>query len=237
MASFEKLQSTPYPPRHWALFGYPSAGKSTFLAAMRQPLLAIDADGRIRELQRLGADIHTISRNPKDHHNCAAIFRLISEADTQSIGTVCVDSVTSILAPIVALAMAENRADIHKNKASAFVAKSDDMRLLQGAVTRAGCDVALIWHYEDGRDQNGKECRKQTVPETERARLVKSLNVALEIGKENGRRYAKVTWSRVGKRDVVIYDDQGLWKGVPEKIEEALYGPPAPAQQAVRSAA
>ena len=47
--------------------------------------------------------------------------------------------------------------------------------------------------------------------------------IALEKDAKTGARQAVITWSRAGKKGIVIPDTEGYWKGVPEKIEEALY--------------
>ena len=47
--AFQKMNKTAFPPRQWALVGYPGSGKSTFAAQMRGPLLVVDADHRFAD--------------------------------------------------------------------------------------------------------------------------------------------------------------------------------------------
>ena len=42
--AFKKMTKPEYPPRLWALVGYPGSGKSTFATQMRAPILVIDAE-------------------------------------------------------------------------------------------------------------------------------------------------------------------------------------------------
>ncbi|MHB8408947.1 MAG: AAA family ATPase [Acidiferrobacterales bacterium] len=211
-------------PRHWGICGYPNAGKSTFLMALRQPLLLIDTDGRAAEIARLGADVRSISSNPRDHRDPATVLRIIQQRDTSEIGTVCLDSLTSVLTAQISLGLADNRANRLKNKASAWVGKANDMRLFQGALEQTGRDFAIIWHYEDGRDKNGDSARRHTIPEVERKKLARSLNAVIEISVVKGRRRATILWSRVGRQGIFIEDTEGYWAGVPEQIDDALYG-------------
>ena len=32
-----------------------------------------------------------------------------------------------------------------------------------------------------------------------------------------------VDWPRRGRADLTLWDDTGIWKGMPEKIEQAIY--------------
>ncbi|MHB8408334.1 MAG: AAA family ATPase [Acidiferrobacterales bacterium] len=212
------------PPRHWGLVGPANAGKSTFLAAMRTPLLIADADHRFTEVANNGVDAYLISDSPAEMRDPAVITRILRERGAEGAGTVCVDSVTAIITPYVRLAMADNRAGKSKNKAAPFVEKSTAMALLQDAVIGTGCDAAFIWHVERAMDDKGVWSKHHTLPETERRRLMRSLNMVIELRNEGGQRSARITWSRKGPKDIVIVDEQGFWRGVPERIEEAVYG-------------
>ena len=221
---FQTVDRNAYPPRHWVLRGYANIGKSTFLMAMRQPLLMIDADGRAAEIARRGAEVLLISKEARDHHTPSAILQIVRREDLSAIGTVCVDSLTSIIQPSVGLGLANNRANLVKNKASSWIDKANDMRLIQSALKETGKDFVVIWHYEDGRDKNGNPAQNQTLPLTEQKRIKQSLNAVIDIGRHrNGLRYAKIAWSRVGLSGIVIDDTEGYWAGVPERIEQALY--------------
>jgi hypothetical protein len=89
-------------------------------------------------------------------------------------------------------------------------------------------------HLEDAQ-LNGQTHVRETLPERERERLFRSLNASLRIVRDNDRRGILVEWSREGPSGMVLWDELGQWKGVPERIEAALYGrgdarptPPAP---------
>lgn len=104
------------------------------------------------------------------------------------------------------------------------------MRLLQDAVTRWGTDVLWIYHLQDSRDEQAREVTKATLSATERARLYRSINLELHIiqesasGTRKARRGVKVVWARRGKDGMTIWDDSDHWTGMPEKIEQAVYG-------------
>ena len=80
---------------------------------------------------------------------------------------------------------------------------------------------------------NGQTHVRETLPESERERLFRSLNASLRIVTRTIG--AKSRWSgREGPSGMVLWDELGQWKGVPERIEVALYGrgdarPTAPA--------
>ena len=80
-----------------------------------------------------------------------------------------------------------------------------------------------VWHLEDAQ-LNGQTHIRETLPETERERLFRSLNASLRIVRENDRRGILVEWSREGPSGMVVWDELGHWKGVPERIEAVLYG-------------
>src|SRR4051794_24418095 len=45
--AFKRVDKETLPPRRWALKGRYGDGKSTFILALRQPALIVDADGRV----------------------------------------------------------------------------------------------------------------------------------------------------------------------------------------------
>ena len=139
------------------------------------------------------------------------------------IKTIAIDSITSLIGSSIARAMLDNAADRNRNKNQAWVDKAEKMRLLQDFVTAHGTDVLWVWHLEDAQ-LNGQTHIRETLPETERERLFRSLNASLRIVREKDRRGILVEWSREGPSGMVIWDEQGHWKGVPERIEAALYG-------------
>lgn len=224
---FVKMQPDAYPRRLWGLVGFPGAGKSTFAARMRGPILAVDADHRFDEVLFLVAgDVYRLSETPSDAIDPERIAECLRENMPRSgVATIVVDSLTAILAPLVTAAVMDNDAGRNKNRMAAFKGKALAMRLLQDAVTGWGCDVLWLWHLQTGRDANANEQTTATVSRTELARLTRSINLQLRItdGKD-GRRGVVVEWARRGRSGLTLWDDSGSWQGMPEAIELAVYG-------------
>ncbi|MCB0041303.1 MAG: AAA family ATPase [Caldilinea sp.] len=232
--AFSKLEPEIYPRRLWGLVGFPGSGKSTFAARMRAPLLAIDADHRFGEVAGLaGGDVYRLSDTPADHVSPEKIAaRLRANMAGAGVATIVVDSLTAIMAPIVTATMLEIDAGQHKNKAAAWREKALAMRLLQDSITGWGTDVLWIYHLQSGRDANAQEVTTATVSRTELARLTRSINLQLEIAEgADGRRSIKVIWARRGRSGLSIDDPSGSWEGMPERIEEAVYGGLSRAEQ------
>lgn len=223
--AFRKLDVTAYPRRLWGLYGFPGGGKSTFAARMRGPLLVIDADHRFDEVARLaGGDVLALSDRPADNVDAERIAAILSrDMPGAEVGTVVVDSLTGILAPLVTRAILDNDAGRNKNRIAGFKTKALAMRLLQDSVTGWGSDVLWIWHLQDGRDANAAAVTTATVPRTELARLTRSLNMMLQVIDEGGRRGVRVDWARRGRSGVTVWDSSGTWQGIPEAIEKAVY--------------
>jgi hypothetical protein len=233
--AFKRVDKDILPPRRWALKGRYGDGKSTFILAMQQPALIVDADGRRHELK--GGELYELSEEPADNRSVERIQDLLDRNMPGSgIKTIAIDSITSLIGSSIARAMLDNAADRNRNKNQAWVDKAEKMRLLQDSVTAHGTHVLWVWHLEDAQ-LNGQTHIRETLPETERERLFRSLNASLRIVREKDRRGILVEWSREGPAGMVIWDEQGHWKGVPESIEAALYGqggdakptPPKPA--------
>lgn len=222
--AFQKMTPARYPRRHWALVGHPEAGKSTFSTQMRGPLLAIDADHRYSEVIGLAGEVYQLSDNPADNVNPRQIHALLqAHLGEAQIGTIIVDSLTAIIAPIVTDAQLANVADTSKNKMAPYANKALAMRLLQDAITGAGCDCLWIYHLRSGRDQNANKQTVASISAVELARLRRSLNLELTMLADGKRRGVRVTWARRGRSGLTLWDDSGRWLGMPEKIEAAVY--------------
>jgi hypothetical protein len=223
--AFSKMVKPKYPPRLWALAGPAGSGKSTFAAAMRAPLLLIDADHRFTEvLQLVKGDVYNLSENAADHVVPDTIAaRLAENMPGAKVGTIVIDSLTAIIAPLTMQAIVDNENGKNKNKMAAFVDKAVAMRQLQDAVTRWGVDALWIWHLQQGRNEKADKVIKATISDTEIERLRRSLNVQLEIVIEGSKRGVKVAWARQGRSGMTIFDDKNTWAGMPEKIEAAIY--------------
>jgi hypothetical protein len=232
-----KLKKKPrYPRRLWALAGYPDDGKSTFASQMLGPLLPIDADHRFDQVMHLVEGTVYDFGPPADHVLVSRIVTRLNEEmpDEGEIGTIVVDSLTEIIAPLVAKAVADNAAGRNKNKAAAFMDKALAMRQLQSAVTRWGTDVLWIYHLQDGRDARANPVVTTSIPQLELARLTRSLNAKLRIIRDGRRRGILVEWSR-GRDGLTLWDDSGSWREMPEKLEAAMYDGLEPQELAAKS--
>jgi hypothetical protein len=221
------MTKTPYPPRLWALQGYPGSGKSTFATQMRGPLLVIDADQRFREVLELAGerDVYQLSDVASDNTDPDRVTEILArDMPGSDIGTIVVDSLTTIISPIVTQTLVDKDHGRTDNLAAGWREKALAMRQLQDAVTRWGVDVLWIWHLSDYRDAKAKAGTRATLPRTERARLTRSLNVQLEIVQDGDRRGVKVLWARRGRSGGTLWDDSGRWAGIPEALEEEIYG-------------
>jgi hypothetical protein len=159
------------------------------------------------------------------------------------VKTVIVDSLTSILSPLVVEAILDNKAGRNKNQVTAFKDKSLAMRLLQDTVTSWDCDVLWIYHLRTGlafsppgvppgpcvaeaggNRGHAKLVENTTISVVELARLRRSLNMQLRIVEQNGRHGVQVDWTRRGRSSIVLWDNSDCWRGMPERIERAVYG-------------
>lgn len=226
--AFAKMDKTTtvFPPRQWALVGYPDSGKSTFAAQMAGPLLVIDSDHRFQEVARLAAgDVYEVSKDPSDHVDAERIAALLRENMAGSaVKTVIVDSLTSILTPLVVEAILDNDAGRNKNRVASFKNKALAMRLLQDSVTNTGCHTLWIYHLRSGLDGQARAVESTTISAVELARLRRSLNLQLRIVEDGRRRGIQVDWARRGRAGIVLWDDSGVWADMPARIEQAVYG-------------
>jgi len=224
--AFAKKQIPQYPRRYWELVSAAGAGKSTFLTQMRAPLLPIDADHRIDEVAYLNPNMLELSPIASDHNTPSRIAELLNQnMPGAQVGTIAVDSLTAIIAPLVTKAMNDKDEGKSKNLYAGFKAKAQAMRTLQDAVTKWGCDVLWIYHTEERRDGEGNLRTRETISKTEIAGLMRSINLRLEIVIEDKtqKRGIKVRWARRGRSGMTLWDDTGKWLGIPEKIESAVY--------------
>lgn len=229
---FKKMDVTKLPARQWALVGHPGGGKSTFSTQMRTPILPIDADHRFAEVAYLcSGDVLELSGNAADHVNAERIAGLLKEnMEGSGVQTVVIDSLTSILTPLVVEAIMDNDAGRNKNRVSAFKDKALAMRLLQDTITGWGVDTLWIYHLRSGLNGQAAQVESKSISVVELARLRRSLNMELQIVEQGNERGVKVTWARRGRSGMTLWDESGTWKGFPEKIEAAVYGGLTPEQ-------
>lgn len=225
------------PPRQWALVGHPGSGKSTFAAQMTGPLLVVDSDHRFQEVAHLAAgDVYEVKGENQDEEagylDAETISRLVrANIAGSGVKTIIIDSLTSILTPLVVQAILENNSGKNKNRVSAFKDKALAMRLLQDTLTGTGCNTLWIYHLRDGRDGQARQVESTTISAVELARLRRSLNMQLRIVIEGNRRGIKVEWARRGRSDITLWDDSGCWAEMPARIEQAVYGGLSQTQQ------
>jgi len=224
--AFKKMDKIQYPPRQWALVGYPGSGKSTFAAQMIGPLLVVDADHRFAEVARFANDeVFELSDEPADNVNAERIAALLKENMSGSgVKTVVIDSLTSILSPLIVEAILDNDAGRNKNRVASFKDKALAMRLLQDTITGWGVDTLWIYHLRSGLDGQAREVESTTISVVELARLRRSLNLQLRLIQDQNRHGVYVEWARGGRSGLTLWDETGSWRGMPEKIEAAVYG-------------
>lgn len=224
--AFKKMDKVLYPPRQWALVGYPGSGKSTFASQMAGPLLVVDADHRFAEVARFAEEeVFQLSDEPADNVNAERIAALLKENMTGSgVRTVVIDSLTSILSPLIVEAILDNDAGRNKNRVASFKDKALAMRLLQDTITGWGVDTLWIYHLRTGLDGQAREVESTTISVVELARLRRSLNMQLRAIQDHERRGIHVEWARGGRSGLTLWDESGCWRGMPEKIEAAVYG-------------
>ena len=224
--TFKRLDQAARPVRQWALVGYPGSGKSTFATQLAAPLLLVDADHRFVEVAPLaGAGVFTLSEIAADHVDPERITQLLRASMPGSgVATIVVDSLTAIISPLITEAVLTNDAGLNKNRIAAYKPKAMTMRLLQDALTGWGCDVLWIYHLRGGMDAKAQPKESTSISTVELARLRRSLNAQLRLVVEGERRGVVVDWARSGRSGITLWDDTGCWRGMPERLEEAMYG-------------
>lgn len=198
---------------------------STFASQMAAPMLVVDADHRFTEVAgKATGEVYELSDNPADNVNAERIADLLKENMADSgVKTVIVDSLTSILTPLVVEAIMDNDAGRNRNRVSAFKEKALAMRLLQDTITGWGCNVLWIYHTRTGLDGQAQQRESTSISTVELARLRRSLNMQLRIVEQNGKRGIQVDWARRGRSGLILWDETGIWQGMPERIEQAAY--------------
>lgn len=220
--AFKKLEQK-LPPRVWLLKGRSRSGKSVFSMNMRGPLLPIDADNKLYGSQQYAiGEVMEFSDDHADTVNVSKIEDILeSNMPNSGIKTIIVDSVTPIIEPLIIKAMESSST----NKISAFAPKAAAMRKLAYATTKWGGDVLFIYHIEDTRNAKAQEAERNTITDVELARLNKHFNMSLTVvvDPQSNKRGIRVDYAQHGKYGMTIWDDNGYWRGIPEKIEEAVY--------------
>lgn len=227
---FPKFEMSRYPIRQWAAFGFPNTGKSAFLSVLKGPLLVVDADQRfdatLRKNLQLGRAIeaHRLSENREDNTNPLRIVEILdANMPGAKIGTIAVDSLTTIIAPRVTRGIVAKKEN-DENLIEAWKDKATTMRLLQDGCTKWGVCTFWIWHLNEARDAQAKAQVNETLSRSERTRIMRSLNMRLEFIRERDKYGVKVVWARDGRSGMTLWDEPGnFWQGMPERIEHEVY--------------
>lgn len=217
--AFKKLQQK-LPPRVWLIKGRSRSGKSVFSMNMRGPLLPIDADNKLYGSQQYAVgEVMEFSENHTDTVDVARIEKILEENMPGSgIKTIIVDSVTPILEPLILKGMENTSGGMGR-----WQPKAAAMKKLTYACTKWGGDVLFVYHIDDSMNSSAKMAEKTSITTVELARLNKHFNMSLSVVEEGNRRGIRVDYAQHGKYGMTIWDDNGYWRGVPEKIEEAVY--------------
>jgi hypothetical protein len=215
-------------PRQWLLFARRGEGKSTFAAQMDAEHLVLDLDGRWKEQERnIQSRSYTITESDP--------LKIVDEMKKQYpqvhqyVHTIVVDSGTAVMdfiqskGRLMEVAAREQRQKFNLNDIHRL--KADTMRLLRFAVLQWHCDYLWIFHTETSME-SGKEKERTTISATELERMKANLNAVLTIVKDSkGTRGIRIEWSRYANNVAagqVIWDTEGMWKGVPERIDSFL---------------
>lgn len=138
--------------------------------------------------------------------------------------TLVVDSLTSLIGPIVNRTLLEIEQGEHKNKIGAWKDKATAYKVILDAAISSGLDFALIYHVGEARDAKANLVERATVSQTELIRMRRALNMILRVGAQQGQHTVTVEWARRGRSGATLRDESGYWRGLPERIEEAVYG-------------
>jgi hypothetical protein len=212
----------------WALIGAANTGKSTFVAAMKDPVVVIDPDGRFNDVAEMmsasGQDAYSLSNVAADHHDALTIQKALEKnMPGARIGTIALDSMTSLLEPLITRIMLEIEQGKHKNRAVAWRPKAETVRLITHSMAKWGTDVVYIYHEQDNVDAQGQSGTRRTVTELEESRMMMNLTARIRLDQDKDGRFAEVIWSRTG-RTGKVYDEEGMWTGVPELIDDLIWG-------------
>ncbi len=225
--AFQKMTKSKYPLRQWAIMGAPLCGKSTFAARMKAPILPIDADHRWDQVMDLvEGDSLKWTDNPTDHTNPHQIAKMLRKEMDGSIGTIVVDSLTNIIVPMITMAMMDFENGDVKNLAAAFKDKAVAMRLLTTTLNSFGVPALYIYHKSEARDAKAQKIARESISQVELARLQAELNATFEIVQDGDRRGIRVVSCRRGRLGMTLWDGdpKNPWLGMPERLEEAMYG-------------
>lgn len=216
-------------PRHWLLIARRGEGKSTFASTLSPEYLVADLDGRWEEQKKRinGNKSHVITE--PDPLRLAARMEEMRVQLADYVRTIVFDSGTAVLDYMGAKGRLSEAAAKAANKKyngdDANKLKADTLRLLRFAALRWHCDVLWIFHTEDNM-KSGAKGERTTISALEMERMKANLNAVLTIVKDSkGKRGIRIEWSRYNNNVAAgqtIWDDQGMWVGIPEKLDDFI---------------
>ncbi len=212
---------------HWLLISRPGDGKSTFASKMSPEYLVFDFDGRWSEQERTACGKSHIISSGDVIEVCQEAHRRLPDLRGK-VGTVVVDSGTSVMDYVQAVGRLK-AVDGKGSLNDAHRLKADTMRALRGAVASYHCNSLWIFHLEDGL-MNGKAQVRSTISKTEIERLKLALNAILSIVRQGSKRGIKIEWCRYNQgtrpdgaaSGQVVWDTEGYWIGVPQRLSVLL---------------
>jgi hypothetical protein len=221
------------------LLGDANTGKSTLLAQLPTPIAGVDSDGRMDEIAQLvsGGELYAQENLAEANDIDKALEWLEKNMPDSGVQSIVWDSITPVLLPIInrALDLAAMSPDGRKaeigtaNKSAVWEPKARAMRKIQ-SIQNYGVHCVWTAHYEPGRDHQGKEHERKTIPETELDRFTKVLNMKLRTIYKDGKYGVVIEWlrKRPGMKPIVLWDEAGYFKGMWERILAVTSDNPKP---------
>lgn len=164
-----------------------------------------------------------ICKNPHHGDLLAVVRDLSASLPGSPCKTLVVDSLTSLIGPIVNNTLLEIEQGEHKNRAAAWKDKATAYKAILDAAISSGLDFALIYHVGEARDAKANLIERATVSQTELIRMRRALNMILRVDANNSRRSVTIEWARRGRSGITLADTTGCWRNMPELIEKAVY--------------
>lgn len=200
---------------HTLLIGRAGEGKSTYITQMSPEYLIMDFDRRWPEMKGAAG---------KSHIYTGTVLEVIEQIKADrprltKIGTIAVDSGSSVLDPLQATGRLKNEAGIVKNLNDVHKLKADTMRAIRGIMQPFNANTVWIFHIEDS-GMSGKISQRTTISKLEVDRLKHNLNMILVMDHDNKGRFVKVEWSRWPDSIGHIIRDTNMWEGVPQRVHE-----------------
>ena len=203
---------------HILLIGRAGEGKSTYATKMSPEFAILDFDRRWPEMR----DVSGVS-----HIYNGAVLEVVKrvEADRKAgklskVGTIVVDSGSSVLDPMQSLGRLQVSAGEVKNANDVHRIKADTMRALRGVMQPFNASSLWIFHIEDS-GMSGKVSQRTTISKMEVERMKHNLNIILVMGSDAKGRFVRIEWTRFSPDAIGhMVRDTHKWEGVPQMVHE-----------------